>query len=158
MPYRTLADFLDDLGRAGELAAVDAEVDPCLEVAEITRRTARRNGPALLFRNVRGHDIPLLTNLFGTESRILRALGAESIEEATARIDRALNSGGSDGWLDRLRFGGKSGAAASFARRRESSRPRASRLSGWAATLIWRSCRCRVWQRRLLGRPSTRPS
>ncbi len=84
MPYRTLADFLDDLGRAGELAAVDAEVDPCLEVAEITRRIARRNGPALLFRNVRGHDIPLLTNLFGTESRILRALGAESIEEATA--------------------------------------------------------------------------
>lgn len=115
MPYRTLADFLDDLGRAGELAAVDAEVDLCLEVAEITRRTARRKGPALLFRNVRGHDIPLLTNLFGTEARILRALGADSIEEATARIDRALNIGGSEGWLDRLRFGGKGGAAASFA-------------------------------------------
>jgi 4-hydroxy-3-polyprenylbenzoate decarboxylase len=121
MPYRTLAEFLDDLGRAGELAAVDAEVDPCLEVAEITRRPARRNGPALLFRNVRGHDIPLLTNLFGTEARILRALGAESIEEATGRIDRALNSGGSEGWLDRLRFGGKGGAAASFAPNRVKS-------------------------------------
>jgi len=121
MPHRTLADFLEDLGRAGELAAVDAEVDPCLEIAEVTRRIARQNGPALLFRNVRGHDIPLLTNLFGTESRILRALGAESIEEATERIDRALNSGGGEGWLERLRFGGKSGAAASFAANRVKS-------------------------------------
>ena len=115
MAYRNLADFLEDLGRAGELASIDAEVDPCLEVAEVTRRVARQNGPALLFRNVKGHDIPLVTNLFGTESRILRALGAESIDEATARIDRALNGGGPDGWLGRLRFGGKSGAAASFA-------------------------------------------
>jgi 4-hydroxy-3-polyprenylbenzoate decarboxylase len=114
MAYRTLADFLEDLGRAGELAAVDAEVDPCLEVAEITRRVARQNGPALLFRNVKGRDIPLVTNLFGTESRILRALGAESIEEATARIDRALNGGG-EGWLERLRLGGKSGAATGYA-------------------------------------------
>ena len=118
MPYRNLADFLEDLGRAGELATIDAEVDPCLEVAEVTRRVARQNGPALLFRNVKGHDIPLVTNLFGTESRILRALGADSIEEATARIDRALNGSGPDGWLERLRFGGKSGAAASFAANR----------------------------------------
>jgi 4-hydroxy-3-polyprenylbenzoate decarboxylase len=115
MPYRNLAEFLDDLGRAGELAPVDAEVDPCLEVAEVTRRVAWQNGPALLFRNVKGHDIPLVTNLFGTESRILRALGADSIEEATERIDRALNGGGNEGWLERLRFGSKSGAAASFA-------------------------------------------
>jgi 4-hydroxy-3-polyprenylbenzoate decarboxylase len=121
MPYRNLADFLDDLGRAGELAPVDAEVDPCLEVAEVTRRIARQNGPALLFRNVKSHDIPLVTNLFGTESRILRALGADSIEEATARIDRALNCGGSEGWLERLRFGGKGGAAASFAANRVKS-------------------------------------
>ncbi len=121
MPHRNLADFLEDLGRAGELASIDAEVDPCLEVAEVTRRVARQNGPALLFRNVKGHDIPLVTNLFGTESRILRALGADTIEEATARIDRALNGGGPDGWLERLRFGGKSGAAANFAANRVKS-------------------------------------
>ena len=84
MPHRTLADFLEELGRAGELAPVDAEVDPCLEVAEITRRVARQAGPALLFRSVKGHDIPLLTNLLGTESRICRALGVETIEEAIA--------------------------------------------------------------------------
>ena len=121
MPHRTLADFLEDLGRAGELAPVDAEVDPCLEVAEITRRVADRAGPALLFRCVKGHDIPLLTNLLGTELRVCRALGADTIEEAVGRVDRGLNSSGGEGWLERLRFGARSGAAASFAANRVKS-------------------------------------
>ncbi len=121
MPHRTLADFLEELGRAGELAAVDAEVDPCLEAAEITRRVARQAGPALLFRSVKGHDIPLLTNLLGTESRICGALGVETIEEATARIDRLLNAGGGEGWLERLRFGSPGGAVAGFAANRVKS-------------------------------------
>lgn len=121
MPHRTLADFLEELGRAGELAPVDAEVDPCLEVAEITRRIARQSGPALLFRNVKGHDIPLLTNLLCSESRICRALGVESVDEAIGRVDRALNASGADGWLDRLRFGARAGAAGSFAANRVKS-------------------------------------
>ena len=121
MPHRTLADFLEELGRAGELAPVDAEVDPCLEVAEITRRVARRAGPALLFRCVKGYDLPLLTNLLGSELRICRALGVETIDEATDRVDRGLNSSGSEGWLERLRFGARNGAAASFAANRVKS-------------------------------------
>ena len=107
MSHRTLADFLEELGRAGELAPVDAEVDPCREVAAITRRIARQAGPALLFRRVKGHDIPLLTNLLGSESRVCRALGVETIEEATARVDRLLNSSGGEGWLERLRAGSR---------------------------------------------------
>ena len=113
MPHRTLADFLEELGRAGELAPVDAEVDPCLEVAEITRRVARHAGRRCLFRSVKGHDIPLLTNLLGTESRICRALGVETIEEASARVDRMLSAVG-EGWLERLRFGSPGGAVAGF--------------------------------------------
>ncbi len=121
MPHRTLADFLEELGRAGELAPVNAEVDPRLEVAEITRRVARRAGPALLFRCIKGHDIPLLTNLLGTELRVCRALGVETIEEATGRVDRGLNSSGSEGWLERLRLGARNGAAASFSANRVKS-------------------------------------
>ena len=63
-----------------------------------------------MFRSVKGHDIPLLTNLLGSESRICRALGVETIEEAIGRIDRMLNSSGGEGWLERLRFGSRSGA------------------------------------------------
>ena len=46
----------------------------------------------MLFRSVKGHDIPLLTNLLASESRICRALGVETIEEAIGRVDRVLNS------------------------------------------------------------------
>ena len=69
MHGRCLSDFLEELGQAGELARVEAEVDPCLEIAEITARVAGADGPALLFPAVRGHEIPVLTNVLGSEDR-----------------------------------------------------------------------------------------
>jgi UbiD family decarboxylase len=70
-----LRTFLDDLRRAGELAEIDAEVDPDLELAEIHRRVIAAGGPALLFKRVKGFDAPTVTNLFGTKSRVERAFG-----------------------------------------------------------------------------------
>jgi UbiD family decarboxylase len=63
------------LARERELVAVDAEVDPDLEVAEIHRRVIAAGGPALLFRRVRGSPWPVVTNLFGSERRIGHAFG-----------------------------------------------------------------------------------
>ncbi len=120
MPHRTLADFLEELGRAGELAPVDADVDLCVEAAEITRRVFRQAGPALLFRSVKGHSMPLLTNLFGSESRVCRALGDETIDRAIERIDGLLHGSG-EGWLERLRLGGRGGALAGMAANRVKS-------------------------------------
>jgi len=68
MAVRALADLLEILGNAGEVVRVEAEVDPLLEVAEITSRVAVAGGPALLFTAVRGHDMPLLANLLGIEA------------------------------------------------------------------------------------------
>ena len=48
---------------------------------------ARQEGPALLFGRVTGHDLPLLTQLLGTEARICHALGVESLGDAAARLD-----------------------------------------------------------------------
>jgi 4-hydroxy-3-polyprenylbenzoate decarboxylase len=104
MPHRSLADFLEELGQAGELVRVDAQVDPCLEVAEITRRIARADGPALLFASQKGHDLPLVTNLLGTPGRIERALGA-SLAETAQRIGLAVVASQSEGWMERLKTG-----------------------------------------------------
>ena len=54
MAYKALADFLEELAEAGQLERVAAEVDPELEIAEITRRVAAAGGGALLFERVRG--------------------------------------------------------------------------------------------------------
>ena len=43
-------------------------------------RTLRAGGPALLFENPKGSDIPLLGNLFGTPKRVALGMGEESVE------------------------------------------------------------------------------
>ncbi len=80
MKYRDLRDFLNKLEAEGELKRIQLEVDPCLEVTEICDRTLRRAGPALLFENPRGSDIPLLGNLFGTPRRVALGMGEDSLE------------------------------------------------------------------------------
>ncbi len=73
--FPDLRTFLDRLRADGDLAVVDASVDPHLEAAEIHRRVIAAGGPALLFTNVRGSDFPLVTNLFGTARRAQLAFG-----------------------------------------------------------------------------------
>ena len=74
-PAPDLRAFLAELRRSGEVVEIEAEVDPELEAAEIHRRVIAAGGPALLFKRVKGCDFPLVTNLFGTASRVERAFG-----------------------------------------------------------------------------------
>ncbi len=80
MKYRDLRDFIDQLEKLGELKRIKQEVDPYLEITEISDRTLRRGGPALLFENPKGSDVPLLANLFGTPRRVALGMGQESVE------------------------------------------------------------------------------
>jgi UbiD family decarboxylase len=75
MSFPDLRTFLDRLRRDNDLVEITAPVDPVLEAAEIHRRVIAANGPALLFTNVRGADVPLVTNLFGTARRAELAFG-----------------------------------------------------------------------------------
>ncbi len=78
MSYRDLRDFIQTLEAAGELKRITVEVDPHLEMTEISDRTLRMGGPALLFERPKGYNIPVLCNLFGTEKRVALGMGAES--------------------------------------------------------------------------------
>jgi len=79
MSFKDLRDFIELLEREGELKRIQIEVDPYLEVTEISDRTLRSGGPALLFENLKGSNIPLLANLFGNTRRIALAMGQEDI-------------------------------------------------------------------------------
>ncbi len=75
MKYQDLRDFIQALEQDGELVRIKKKVDPYLEITEISDRTLRAGGPALLFEQAGETQIPLLANLFGTENRVARALG-----------------------------------------------------------------------------------
>ena len=97
MPFRSLADFVDALRRAGELHVVGASVDPRLEISEITDRVVKAGGPALLFTNVAGSAFPALTNQFGTHWRMAMALDATQLDEVGARVRKLIDFSPPDG-------------------------------------------------------------
>ena len=80
MKYRDLRDFIDQLEALGELKRIKQEVDPYLEVTEISDRVLRMGGPALLFENPKGSNIPMLTNLFGTPRRVALGMGQQNTD------------------------------------------------------------------------------
>ncbi|TAJ79995.1 MAG: 4-hydroxy-3-polyprenylbenzoate decarboxylase [Gallionellaceae bacterium] len=79
MKYHDLRDFIAQLEKLGELKRVTAPVSTHLEMTEICDRVLRAQGPALLFENVVGHKMPVLTNLFGTPRRVALGMGEENI-------------------------------------------------------------------------------
>lgn len=79
MKYKDLRDFLDQLESLGELKRISHEIDPNLEMTEIADRTLRAGGPALLFENPKGFDIPVLANLFGTPKRVALGMGRTEV-------------------------------------------------------------------------------
>lgn len=79
MKYQDLREFIAELEKRGELKRITTEVDANLEITEICRRTLDKQGPALLFENVKGSNIPVLANLFGTTGRVASAMGQEDL-------------------------------------------------------------------------------
>ena len=65
----------------------------------------KSGGPALLFENVSGYNIPVAINLFASSQRMAWALGVESLDELASRVKDLLGmvQGPPDGLVDRIR-------------------------------------------------------
>jgi len=77
MAFSSLRDFMARLERDGRLVRVGEPVSPHLEMTEIQTRLIAEGGPAVLFENVVGSDMPVLVNLFGTIERVAWGMGRE---------------------------------------------------------------------------------
>ena len=77
MAFSSLRDFMARLERDGRLVRVSEPVSPYLEMTEIQTRLIAEGGPAVLFENVVGSDMPVLVNLFGTIERVAWGMGRE---------------------------------------------------------------------------------
>jgi len=74
MPYKDFREFLDFLSKRGELKVCQKEVDTKIEIAKVTDKSSKVGGPAILFKNVRGFETPVVTGLFGTLDRSFLAI------------------------------------------------------------------------------------
>ena len=81
MKYKDLRDFINRLEEQGELVRVKQPISTKLEMTEIADRTLRAGGPAILFENPEGFDIPVLANLFGTPKRVAMGMGQTDVGE-----------------------------------------------------------------------------
>ncbi len=116
-------EFVEALERAGQLVRVKAQVDPLLELSEIAarvmkqecpegragapahdRRCGRLGGKALLLENVRGHDMPVLINAFGSYRRIAMALGCQDLQELSARVHKLIQPQMPQGLLAKIKM------------------------------------------------------
>ena len=88
--FKNLRDFVAFLEEKGDMRRVSVPVDPELEMTEIADRVVKSGGPALLFENVAGCDMPALINIFGTRQRVAWALGVEHLDELTERVREVL--------------------------------------------------------------------
>jgi 4-hydroxy-3-polyprenylbenzoate decarboxylase len=111
LAYNDLRDWIAALERAGELRRIRTEVDPILEIAEVTDRVSKSRdragnagGPALLFENPKGGSIPVLINQFGSERRMKMALEVDSLDEVADRIRQFMDVKSPQGFLDKVKM------------------------------------------------------
>lgn len=91
--YRDLKHFINRLKQENELLEINTPVSPELEITEITDRASKQQGfpnKALLFNNVEGYEIPVLTNAFGSYRRMATALGVQDLSEIAGRIEELI--------------------------------------------------------------------
>ncbi|MEK6672531.1 MAG: UbiD family decarboxylase [Nitrospirota bacterium] len=93
MAYRDLRAYIKILEDRGLLKRVKAEVDPLLEISEITDRMCKSpgGGKALFFEKVKGSEYPVATNLFGSFERMALSLEVNTIDDVARRIEELLN-------------------------------------------------------------------
>ena len=113
MAYDDLRGFIAALERAGELKKIATDVDPILEITEITDRVSKGHGgkggaaggPALLFQNVKGYPgAQVLINQFGSESRMKLALEVGALDEIADRIRHFMDVKSPQGFLDKVKM------------------------------------------------------
>jgi len=92
MIFNDIREFIDFLEDKKELVRIKTEVDPILEVTEITDRISKKGGPALLFEKVKGSQIPIAMNLFGSYQRMAWSLGLEDFKEIGQKFSSLLKT------------------------------------------------------------------
>jgi 4-hydroxy-3-polyprenylbenzoate decarboxylase len=109
MKFKDLREYISFLEAKGDLCRISTPVDCELEITEISDRVVKTGGPALLFENVKGFDIPVLINMFGSDQRMAWALGVDSLDQIVQRVEGLLQmlQGPPEGLVSKLQTLGR---------------------------------------------------
>jgi len=104
--YQDLTDFLADLDERALLARVAESTNPDLEIAAVTDLACKSpgGGPALLFEQPTGFDMPVATNVFGSLERMCLALGVASLDDLAHEIDEMMTPKIPGGLFDAMKM------------------------------------------------------
>lgn len=72
---KNLREWMEVCEREGKLMRIKAEVDWHLELGHVGAMTERQGGPALLFENIKGYDMPVLSGTVATTERLAITCG-----------------------------------------------------------------------------------
>ena len=103
MTVEDIHDFIKELEKNDELKRIKTEVDSNLEIAEIIRRQMYSNGPAILFENVKGYEMPVLANAFGSMKRLEIGLEMTDFTEIGQRIVDMTKMNIPSGFLNKIK-------------------------------------------------------
>jgi phenylphosphate carboxylase beta subunit len=70
-----LREFIDLCEKEGDVKRVTAEVDWDLEMTHIAKLVEEKDGRAVLFENIKGHDSPVFFGAYSSTKRLALALG-----------------------------------------------------------------------------------
>ena len=118
-----LQSFVQALETQGQLKRIGVEVDPELEISEIADRMNKSpcpegpagapktdpvhggaGGYALLFERVRGSDMPVAINLFGSYARVKTALGCKSFEAIADKVQKLIKPEPPSGLIQKMKM------------------------------------------------------
>ncbi len=87
-----------------QLLKINTAVDGRLEIAALTDHVCKQAGPGLLFSSVKGSQVAVATNLFGSDQRMARALGFDSLSLFGDWLRAELSSATGESSAERLRI------------------------------------------------------
>ena len=88
-----IRDFIASLRETGDLLILSTPLDPKYEISAILSQIGKKEGPAILFKKVKGYEFPVVGNLLGTKKRLSMALGVDAedlIESALPKLERRI--------------------------------------------------------------------
>lgn len=103
--FKDLRSFIKALEKEKEIVKVEQKMSPILEISALTDKVSKLKdgGKALLFENVEGSNIKVLTNAFGSIRRIKMALGYENLEDIGWKLYKVLKPEIPNTFLDKLK-------------------------------------------------------